>query len=404
MAARRREREGPLVVIGPSASVMGVGFVCSEYPAFRPSHGGIGSVVQTLARALVDRGHRATVYGFNSRKSESVEQGVRLVTIPRTGVWSSLRAMRRQLSRDMAAGLVDVVESSESEALTLPGGRGSVVRLHGSHHFWCATLPQPRRYRRLLLEQVAIRRVSGLCAVSQFAADVTRASMHLGERPIDVLPNPVDTTTFAPRPESVVPGRVVFAGSIMRKKGVHELCLSMAHLLQRHPSAELRVIGRDVPGVDGDLRETILRDLAPSVRSHVHFLGALPRHEVSREMAAAHVCALPSHMETQGLVFVEAMACGRPVVAPGRGPGPEVVGVNDECGLLVDPSDPRDIAAKIGRVLDDPALAERLGLHGRQRALEQFSVSTCLVQNLEFYGRQRHVSTANGRLAAQRAL
>lgn len=377
---------------GGATPLVSVGYVCSEYPAFEPHHGGIGSFVQTLARALVTDGHRATVYGFSDSAQESTDRGVRLVTVQRTGVWSSIRAMQARITRDLATGVIDVAESAESEALCLPGGRGSVVRFHGSHHFWCATLPQRKRYGRLLLEQIAIRRARGLCAVSRFAADITRRAMRLGTRPIEVLSNPVDTTAFTPRPGSVIPERVLFVGSITEKKGVRELCASMDQVLRRHPGAELHLIGRDVPGAGGLLRESIERALAPDVRRSVQFRGPMPRHDVSREMASAHLCAFPSHMETQGIVFVEAMACGRPVIAPSRGPGPEVLGPDGECGLLVDPTDPRDIADKINRILDDAALSEEMGARGRQRALVQFSLTPCLERNIQFYARQMRPS------------
>jgi glycosyltransferase involved in cell wall biosynthesis len=373
-----------------SSGSVSVGFLCSEYPTFRPQHGGIGSFVQTLARALVEAGHRATVFGFGDRDEQLDDDGVRLQMVRQSDPWSSMRAMQRCLKRSLAAGTIDVAESAESEAHCLPGGAGTVVRFHGSHHFWCSTLPQPKRYSRLLLEQIGIRRASGLCAVSQFAADVTRRSMRLGQRRIEVLSNPVDTEAFTPSPQSVIPGSVLFAGAITEKKGVRELCASMDRVLQRHPQARLSLVGRDIPGPNGapSFREEIERTLSPTARASIHFLGPRPRADVSRLMASAHVCVFPSHMETQGIVILEAMASGRPVVAPRRGPGPEVLGPDGECGLLADPVNPVDIAEKICRVLDDDEASGRMGERGRRRAVEQFSVPQCLSRNVTFYHRQ----------------
>jgi glycosyltransferase involved in cell wall biosynthesis len=299
--------------------------------------------------------------------------------------------MQARIKQALVSGAIDVADSAEAEAHCLPGGTGTVVRCQGSHHFWCATLGQPRRYTRLLLEQIAIRRADGLCAVSQFAADVTRRSMHLGRRPIEILYNPVDTDAFTPDRAGVVLGSVLFVGAITEKKGVRELCASMPSVLQRHPGAQLSLVGRDIPGADGVLlRETIERALAPGIRDRVHFLGARPRSEVSRLMATAHVCVFPSHMETQGIVLVEAMASGRPVVTSLRGPGPEVLGPDGECGLLVDPLNSADIAEKICRVLDDEDAAWRMGQRGRKRAVDHFGVATLISQNLAFYRRHRH--------------
>jgi glycosyltransferase involved in cell wall biosynthesis len=93
-------------------------------------------------------------------------------------------------------------------------------------------------------------------------------------------------------------------------------------------------------------------------------------------------------METQGIVILEAMACGRPVVAPRRGPGPEVLGPDGECGLLADPTNPADIADKICRVLDDDEGAKRMGARGRTRAVEHFGLASSLERNVTFYHRQ----------------
>ena len=160
--------------------------------------------------------------------------------------------------------------------------------------------------------------------------------------------------------------------------------------LRRHPEARLSLAGRDVPGPHGEatLREDIGSALSDEVRPTTRFLGPLHRAEVSELMASAHVCVFPSHMETQGLVILEAMACGRPVVATSRGPGPEVLGPDGGCGLLVNPMDPVDIADKLCRILDDEVGAERMGQRGRRRVVEHFSVPTCLERNVTFYRRQ----------------
>ena len=91
-------------------------------------------------------------------------------------------------------------------------------------------------------------------------------------------------------------------------------------------------------------------------------------------LAAQSQCLLLSfaHMETFGLAPVEAMSVGRPTIYSRTGPGPEVVedGVS---GLLCDPADPHDIAAKIDQILDQPrALAQRLGQAARQRVSRTF--------------------------------
>lgn len=368
-----------------------VGYVCSEYPAFMPHHGGIGSFVQSIAHALVEDGHEVTVYGFGDRDAEGADGGVRLRQLQRADAWPAMRKMQRRLAGDLAAGALDVVEAAEAEGHCLPRASGTVVRLHGGHHFWCATLPQPRRYGRSVLEQYGVRRASALCAVSQFAADVTRRAMYLGRRSIAVLSNPVDTRQFSPAPESVRRNSVLFVGAITEKKGVRELCAAMPLVRRRHPDATLTLVGRDIVRAPGatPLREDLQRSFA-ELGDHLRFLGPRPRRDVSTLMAAAQVCVFPSHMETQGIVLLEAMAAGRPVVTSHRGPCPEVLGPDGECGLLVDPTSPSDIADKINRILADDDLATRMGARGRARAVGQFGLPICLERNLAFYRAHCH--------------
>lgn len=376
---------------------MKIGFLCSEYPALATEHGGIGSAVEALAHHLVERGHEPVVYGAVAPEADERprdDRGVRVVPVATRGPLDRMIRLHRVLAAELAAGTIDCVEAAECEAHCLPGGTGSVVRLQGSHHFWCHTLGQPRRWRRLALEQWGLRRADGISAVSRFAAEVTRRAAHLGDREMPVIYNPVDVGRFVPRPETVVDGRILFVGSLVAKKGIRELCLALSRVLARHPEAELVAAGRDTRTADGgSFRRHVAGLLDPATRSRVRFLDHLPRDQVAALMASATVCAFPSTMETQGIVFAEAMAVGRPVLVTERGPGPEVLGPKppggESPGLLVNPDDPDDIARALDTVLSDPERAAAMGRAGRRRAEEVFAVDVGVDRFLEFYHRHR---------------
>lgn len=76
---------------------------------------------------------------------------------------------------------------------------------------------------------------------------------------------------------------------------------------------------------------------------------------------------------------------GRPVLVSDQGPGPEVLGEDGECGWLVDPRSPDDIAGKIDLVLSDNTRGNAMGRKGRQRSESLFSVAACLERTLRFY-------------------
>ena len=103
-------------------------------------------------------------------------------------------------------------------------------------------------------------------------------------------------------------------------------------------------------------------------------------------LAMADVLLLPSETESFGLVALEAMSCGTPVVASDRGGLPEVV-LDGATGFLRDPSDSEGMAAAVTLLLDDQALARRLGERGRELACEHFCISCVIEDYVELYAR-----------------
>jgi glycosyltransferase involved in cell wall biosynthesis len=95
--------------------------------------------------------------------------------------------------------------------------------------------------------------------------------------------------------------------------------------------------------------------------------------QLARLYGEAEVAIVPSLYEGFSLPAIEAMACGVPVVATTGGALPEVVGVDDETGLLVKPNDPDALVSAISRLLDDARLRERLGRAGRERVMRRFT-------------------------------
>ncbi|WP_270939392.1 glycosyltransferase family 4 protein, partial [Falsiroseomonas oryzae] len=189
---------------------------------------------------------------------------------------------------------------------------------------------------------------------------------------VAVLPNGVDLDRFRPLPPDparraalgLEGRRVILAPTrLVPRKGVDRLIAAMPAVRARMPEALLLVAG------EGPQRGG-LDALAATCGGHdaIRFAGAVPPAEMPALYAVAEIVALPNRAdpgESDGvpLVFLEANACGRPVIGGRAGGTPEVVtdGVN---GLLVDGEDSDAIAAAVLRVLDDPALAARLAAGG----------------------------------------
>src|ERR1700694_1687040 len=164
-------------------------------------------------------------------------------------------------------------------------------------------------------------------------------------------------------PDAFLVGNV---GRLALQKGQRHLIGAMPLLLERVPHAHAVIAG------GGDL-EDFLRDLASDmgVAERVHVLG--PRKDVPALMHAMYVFAMPSIWEGFGLVLLEAMAAGRPIVASRVATIPEVV-VDGETGLLVPAGDPLALAEAVAQLADQPAVARRLGEAGRERLRRHFSL------------------------------
>jgi len=164
-------------------------------------------------------------------------------------------------------------------------------------------------------------------------------------------------------PDAFLVGNV---GRLALQKGQRHLIAAMPLLLERVPRARAIIAG------GGDL-EDYLRDLASEmgVADQVHVLG--PRKDVPALMHAIDLFVVPSVSEGFGLVLLEAMAAGRPIVASRVATIPEVV-ADGETGLLVPAGDPLALASALAELAEQPSTAARMGEAGRERLRRQFSV------------------------------
>src|SRR5262249_44803208 len=149
------------------------------------------------------------------------------------------------------------------------------------------------------------------------------------------------------------------------RKGVLDLLHAIPRVLSAVPKARFLLIGTDRPQCPGGRTHAeYLRDEFPStVQARVGLLGCLPDSAVNLRLQTADVFVAPSLYESFGLVFLEAMRWGTPVVGTRTGGIPEIVD-HLKTGLLVGPQAPGDLADAIIRLLKEPAWGRALGEAG----------------------------------------
>jgi len=237
---------------------------------------------------------------------------------------------------------------------------------------WFGFLRMQVKVARALPRVVTVSESSKRDIASQMGVEVDRMT---------VVPVGVDHTVFRPQDDvTPVPGRImVTSSSDVPMKGLVPLLEAVAKL-RTERDVELVVIGN--PRADGRVAKAIDRlDLAPIVRC----VSGITDEELARNYAQAEVAVVPSLYEGFSLPAIEAMACGVALVATTGGALPEVVGTDGVTGLLVAPDDAGDLAAAIGRLLDDGALRRRLGSAGRERVLGRFTWDVTAAGTAEQY-------------------
>lgn len=202
------------------------------------------------------------------------------------------------------------------------------------------------------LTRPVLRGANQVLAVSQDLAEVAVASYGADADRVRVIPNGCDASLFAPRDQAGARHAlglagdaqvVLYVGRLVAEKGLLELLAAVRQLARTHPRVQLVLAG------DGPMAATLRAAAADAGAPPVTFAGPLGPEEVARWMAACDLVTLPSYSEGHPNVLVEALACGRPVVATRVGGIPEIVQADD--GLLVPPRDIPALAAALGEAL-----------------------------------------------------
>jgi starch synthase len=229
-------------------------------------------------------------------------------------------------------------------------------------------------------------------------ADVLAAYPVVAPERVHVVHNGIDTSLFQPRPDlalvqsyGIDPVRpiVIYVGRITRQKGLPHL-LRAARSLPREAQLVLCASSPDTPEIAAVVEDEVAR-LEDAGVSVVWLRAQLPRDELVRLLSSSTVFVCPSVYEPLGIVNLEAMACGIPVVASAVGGIPEVV-VDGETGRLVryDADEPAEefeaaFAAALNEVLADPVRARNMGSRGRARAESDFGWQAIAARTVEIY-------------------
>ncbi|MCW3033140.1 MAG: putative Glycosyl transferase, group 1 [Solirubrobacterales bacterium] len=377
---------------------MRICLVTQEYP---PGYiGGIGSQSRVKALALAAQGHDVEVLTAGAQDGPALltrEDGPVSVHEARSPggefavyqtetywlgyTWTVLGALRT-LSASRPFDVVDFAEyGAEGFAFQLDRAEddptATVVHLHGSLGIFAEQFGWPEPSGRLhqvgtFMEDLSIRAADGLLAASRSVAELTAQRLRLPEQGIAVVGGAVDPVAFSPVPErrATEELRLLFVGSVAENKGVTIVLDAFFGLAPQYPKLSLTIAG----GAEEDAMQPLRERIAErGLQERVDLLGFVEHAELADVYREADVLAAPSLYEGGlGMVYLEAMACGLPVVALAAGGAIETVAA-DQSGILLERGDVEETAAAIAMLLEDPELRLRMGAAGRTRVLERFT-------------------------------
>lgn len=250
---------------------------------------------------------------------------------------------------------------------------------------------QSRHNKRDIFHTWIYSRLSLWISLTESMKEDVLASTKMTNDKVKVIPLGVDLFQFDPDSYHQSEARVSFQlplhktivgviGRLDAQKGQEVLLRAAPYILENHPDTLFLIVGEETAG-EGGYKEK-LKDLCQTldIERHVRFLPFTDG--VPQLMAALDMFILPSFSETFGLVVIEAMAMGKPIVATNAGGVPEIIR-HGETGMLVEPRDERALAQAIHTILSDNELRTSLSYFAREEALNHCSVDRCVESLLE---------------------
>ncbi|MDR6846429.1 glycosyltransferase family 4 protein [Flavobacterium granuli] len=380
---------------------MHICFLTSEFPKEGFPHGGVGSFIATLGRELVERGIKVSVVGLNYVSNEETEiiNGItvyRLVSKKQKGLqwYYNSKVITNKIDSIHKEHPIDFVEATELGLAFLPKRKEIkyVIRMHGGHHFFAKAENRKIEWWKAFQEKKSFKKADLLVAVSEYVGETTRNLLKLGDVPIQVIYNPVDISKFFDASEiDYVKHTLLFAGSIVEKKGIRQLIESLAFLVDEFPEIHLLIAGKggNLPGTKIPYLPILEKSITPEISKHITFLGLVNNSKMPNLIAKSNICCYPSHMEAMPLAWLEVLAMGKIFVGSTAGPGNEAV-INNVTGILANPYSPEDIADKIKWVLDHPEVSKTMGKNARADVTDRFSVTVIANLNFDFFAKQKN--------------
>ncbi len=356
---------------------------------FYPHTGGISEHIYHLWKNFNLMGHNAKIlapsYGRNyPYVDENIIRMGRAIKFPKNRSFSVLSfglTLPWQVRHFLDSEKFDVIHIHGAIAPTLPylalkySNAKNFVTFHSAYEeSFGYVLWEP------VLEQY-FRRIDGMIAVSTVARDCVRRYFQIGE--CRIIPNGIDTQRFRPDIPEIeefkkYSPKILFVGRFEPRKGLKYLLMAFPEIVKEFPEAKLIVVG------EGFLEHYYRRYIEENIKENVIFVGYVKPEDLPRYYASCDIyCSPATGAESFGIVLLEAMASGKPIVASDI-PGYRTILTEESEGLFFEPMNAEVLAEKIIFLLRHPDLMKKMGRAGREKA-EKYDWKIVSRMVLDFY-------------------
>jgi len=372
--------------------------------------GGMERHVEDLAKGLIERGHEVTIITTKHPKGIEKEEkdnlriyyvGDKPLKYTKTFFEESVKLFKKLDIKEK----FDLVHSQSGAGAFYAlkcKNHPLVVTFHGTALNEAKSLWSEGGTRKLIAGYIFIKdfinyyifnhklffeRVNRIIAVSNELKEDIKKQYKVPEEKLVVIPNGVNINKFKPMNVEDLREKwnlsdekvIVSVGAISKQKGFHLLVKVLPEILKEY-SVKLFIIGSGKY-----LQKLKIMAEKLNVYDSIIFAGKVPEGDLIKYYNLADFFAFPT-LRWEGLpyVVIEAMACGKPVVASGIGGIPTAV-EHEKDGFLIKPNDLKDLKDKIIMLLEDEKLAKRLGKNARKKVVEKFSLDRMVEDTIKVY-------------------
>ncbi|MHA2052080.1 MAG: glycosyltransferase family 4 protein [Candidatus Hodarchaeales archaeon] len=350
-------------------------------PTFPPMPGGVSYSVYYLAKNLVKKNHKVTVFKRGSYKKPQIHitDGIKVIHIPYLpcypfhvyvhGIFFNKYFKYFEKELDLLHIHIPLPPQINTHIPT-------VATVHGLPEIKTRSLnpSNPSAIAELLfsffvynVEQNILQNVDKITTVSKETSKELQLHYQYSERDITVIANGVDIDFFSPKEKKNTEINILYAGRLDYKKGLIELIKSAKDITKKFPDANYLIAGT------GPLINDLLRLVKnEGLHNRFTFFGHVNQKTLRNLYRESNVFILPSYYEGFPNVILEAMSCGLPTIATNVGGIPEIV-QHQKNGLLIPPRNSTAITNALTKILTDESLISDMGKNARYETEKKYS-------------------------------